>query len=54
MIADRHKIILPDIVSKNQSAFVSGCQITDNALIALENFHFTKHGFKGRRGSIAL
>ncbi|XP_021736564.1 uncharacterized protein LOC110703122 [Chenopodium quinoa] len=50
----RLKLILPGIVSENQSAFVPGRLITDNALIAMELFHTMKKRSKGRKGTIAL
>ncbi|XP_056695214.1 uncharacterized protein [Spinacia oleracea] len=50
----RLKSILPGIISKNQSAFVPGRLVTDDALIALELFHTMKKRSKGKKGSIAL
>lgn len=50
----RLKAILPGVVTENQSAFVPGRLITDNALIALELFHTMKKRSKSKRGMIAL
>src|ERR1051325_10956269 len=39
-IANRLKRILPEIVDEDKNAFVHGRQITDNALVAMECFHW--------------
>lgn len=53
-IANRLKIILPDIICQTQSAFVPGRLINDNALVAYECFHFMKKRISGRNGMMAL
>ena len=54
IIVLRLKDLLPDIVTENQSAFVLGRLITDNALIAMEVFHSMKYRNKSRKGIIAM
>jgi len=49
-IASRLKFILPDIIEKFQSVFVSGRLITDNVLSAFESFHYMRGNKKERRG----
>lgn len=53
-IVIRLKTILPELVTKNHSAFVPGKQITDNALIAMKLFHTMKKRNKCRRGLTLL
>ncbi|XP_056695472.1 secreted RxLR effector protein 78-like [Spinacia oleracea] len=50
----RLKNVLPDIITENQSAFVPGRLITDNALIAMVIFHTMKKRSKAQRGVIAM
>lgn len=54
VMANRLKVILPELISYHQSAFVPGRQITDNALVAFEIFHAMKRKGEGKRGTMAL
>lgn len=53
VLANRLKVILPDIIDENQSAFVPGRLITDNILLSSEVFHYMKHNHAKKRGILA-
>lgn len=53
VIANRLRLVLDDIISEEQSAFVPGWLITDNVLVAYENIHYLKKK-KGKTGAYAV
>jgi hypothetical protein len=54
LLANRLKGLLDKCVSEEQSAFIEGRSILDNALIAIEVIHALKRKTRGRRGELAL
>ncbi|GAU30519.1 hypothetical protein TSUD_65290 [Trifolium subterraneum] len=54
VLANRLKCCLDKCVSHEQSAFVEGRSILDNALIATEVIHALKRKTQGRRGELTL
>lgn len=48
------KLILPEIIPQNQSAFVLGWLITSNVLIAYELIHYMQNKRNGSDGLAAV
>ena len=54
MLANRLKKILPNIISKHQSAFTKNRLISDNILVPFETLHSMKKHKTGKTGYIAV
>ena len=54
VLANRLKMVLPAVVSENQSAFQAGRVIIDNVLMAFETLHYMKNHQSGKSGFMAL
>lgn len=53
-LANRLKLILPYIISPDQSSFITSWLITDNILVAFETLHIMDNRLKGKEGFMAL
>ena len=54
VLANCLKIIIPQIISENQSVFLSRRLITDNVRVAFELMHYLEHKKDGREGVMAI
>ena len=54
VLANRLKVILPELIDEAQSSFVLGRAIIDNVILAFETIHSMKMGSKRRMWDVAL
>ena len=54
VLANRLKKILLEVISKAQSAFVPGRQITNNEFVAFEMMHYINMRKKGKKGIMTI
>lgn len=54
VLANQLKWVLPKCILEEQSGFVEGCCIIDNAIMAIEILHYMKNKRAGKHGDMAL
>ena len=54
VLANCLKAVLPQIISENQSAFLSEQLIIDNILVAFEVMHYLEHKKEGKESYMAI
>ena len=54
VLANRLKVILPNVILDAQSVFVPGRQITDNTTVAFEVLHKMRNKRKGKKWQMAI
>ena len=54
ILTNKLKCFLPDIVSENQSAFMSSRLITDNVLVSFETMYYLNNKRNGQQGEMTL
>uniref|UniRef100_A0A803PUD0 Reverse transcriptase domain-containing protein n=1 Tax=Cannabis sativa TaxID=3483 RepID=A0A803PUD0_CANSA len=54
VLANRLKVVLPDVISESQSAFLPGRLISDNIMVSFEIMHYLKRKRLGKDGFMAL
>ena len=54
VLANHLKLVLPQIISENQSVFLSKRLITDNVLVAFELMHYLDHKRDGKDCYVAI
>ena len=54
VLANRLKVLLPHIISENQSAFLSERFISNNVLVAFELMHYLEHKKEGKENFMAV
>ena len=54
VLANRLKLILPNVISDSQSTFVPNRLIIDNTTIAFEILHMMRNKRTGKKGQMAI